>query len=45
VAYRYLSLARVLVLLIVLLGIGAAWLANFPLFGVGAWRSATTRAP
>ena len=35
VAYRYLSVARELwALLIVLLGIGAAWLANFDLFGV-----------
>jgi hypothetical protein len=35
VAYRYLSLAREFwALLIVLLGIGAAWLANFDLFGI-----------
>jgi len=35
VAYRYLSIAREFwALLIVLLGIGAAWLANFDLFGV-----------
>jgi hypothetical protein len=35
VAYRYLSMAREFwALLIVLLGIGAAWLANFDLFGV-----------
>jgi hypothetical protein len=35
VAYRYLSVAREFwALLLVLLGIGAAWLANFNLFGV-----------
>jgi hypothetical protein len=35
VAYRYLSVARELwELLIVLLGIGAAWLADFDLFTV-----------
>lgn len=35
VAYRYLSTPREFwALLIVLLGIGAAWLANFDLFGV-----------
>ena len=35
VAYRYLALAREFwALLIVLLGIGAAWLANFDLFGL-----------
>lgn len=35
VAYRYLSLAREYwALLIMLLGIGAAWLANFDLFAV-----------
>lgn len=35
VAYRYLSVAREFwALLIVLLGIGAAWLANFDLFAV-----------
>ena len=46
VAYRYLSMAREFwALLIVLLGIGAAWLANFDLFGVWAWRSATTGSP
>jgi hypothetical protein len=35
VGYRYLSMAREFwALLIVLLGVGAAWLANFDLFGV-----------
>jgi hypothetical protein len=35
VAYRYLSIAREFwALLIVLLGIGTAWLANFDLFGL-----------
>jgi hypothetical protein len=35
VAYRYLSVAREFwALLIVLLGVGAAWLANFDLFAV-----------
>ncbi len=35
VAYRYLSVAREFwALLIVLLGVGAAWLANFDLFAI-----------
>lgn len=35
VAYRYLAMAREFwALLFVLLGVGAAWLANFDLFGV-----------
>jgi hypothetical protein len=35
IAYRYLALAREFwALVLVLLGIGAAWMANFDLFGV-----------